>query len=192
MWNASICDRSHLHLEKETLKTCIDSILEKTTYSNYEIIIVENNSKEEETFKFYNELKENEKIRVIEFEGEFNYSKIINEGVKASNAEFILQLNNDTKVLTGNWLELFIGYAQNKEIGAVGGRLYYEDKTIQHAGIAYGISGTAGNLLINLPYGTHAYFGRESATRNVSAVTRSMFVCKKRFIWRSGIYEWRT
>ncbi|MCI8277640.1 MAG: glycosyltransferase [Clostridia bacterium] len=167
---------------KTILKRCIDSILNLSTYSNYEIIIVENNSKEEETFKFYNELKENEKIRVIEFEGEFNYSKIINEGVKASNAEFILQLNNDTKVLTGNWLELFIGYAQNKEIGAVGGRLYYEDKTIQHAGIAYGISGTAGNLLINLPYGTHAYFGRESATRNVSAVTRSMFVCKKRFI----------
>ena len=93
--------------------------------------------------------------------------------------DFILQLNNDTKLITPNWLEIFIGYGQNREIGAIGARLYYKDKSIQHAGIAYGLSGIAGNLLVNLPYGKHAYFGREAATRNVSAVTGACLFARK-------------
>jgi len=141
------------------LKNCINSILEKTIYENYEIIVVENNSEDKKIFEFYNKIQENPKVKVVKYEEkEFNYSKIINFGVKNSTGDYILQLNNDTKLLTGDWLELFIGYAQNKEIGAIGGKLYYPDKTIQHAGIAYGIGGTAANLLVNLPQGTHGYF----------------------------------
>ena len=108
------CDNSKL------LKNCINSILSKTTYQNYEIVIIENNSKDEKTFEYYKKLENNEKIKVIKFpENGFNYSKLINFGVQNSDGEFILQLNNDTKVLTPDWLELFVGYAQNKEIGAV-------------------------------------------------------------------------
>lgn len=186
------------------LKTCIDSILKLTTYQNYEVVVIENNSEKEETFKYYEKLVQNEKIKVLDYvedtildtqgkrklendtnkenksnKKEFNYSSLINYGVKNAKGEYVLQLNNDTKLLTPNWLETFIGYAQNEEIGAVGARLYFEDKSIQHAGIAYGLSGIAGNLLVNLPYGKHAYFGREAATRNVSAVTGACLFARK-------------
>lgn len=181
------------------LKNCINSILELTTYENYEIAIIENNSSQKETFEYYKKLVQNSKIKILNYNKntildsngetsinneireniEFNYSSLINFGVQNVDGEFVLQLNNDTKILTKDWLELFIGYAQNKEIGAVGARLYYEDKTIQHAGIACGIAGIAGNLLVNLPYGKHGYFGRESATRNVSAVTGACLFSRK-------------
>lgn len=181
----------------ELLKQCITSILKLTTYDNYEIVIIENNSEKEETFKYYTEISKNDKIRVIDYTKtlkkneprEFNYSKIINFGVKKVNGDFILQLNNDTKLLTPNWLELFIGYAQEKEIGAVGARLYYEDKTLQHAGIIVGLSGIAGNALVNLPYGKHAYFGREAATRNVSAVTGACLFARRELYKEVGYME---
>ncbi len=137
------------------LKNCVDSILEKTSYENYEINIIENNSTKKETFEYYKQISKNEKIKILDYntrkiydkfeleninlnseKKEFNYSSLINFGVQNVDGEFVLQLNNDTKILTKDWLELFIGYAQNKEIGIVGARLYYEDKTIQHAGIA--------------------------------------------------------
>lgn len=172
------------------LKTCIDSILKLTTYKNYEIVVIENNSEKRETLKYYNEISKNEKIRIVNSGiKEFNYSAIINFGVKNALGEFILQLNNDTKILNPDWLECMIGYAQNKEIGAVGARLYYEDKTIQHAGIIVGLSGIAGNQLVNLPYGKHAYFGRESATRNVAAVTGACLFSRKELYEEVGFMD---
>ena len=183
------------------LKRCINSILKLTTYKNYEIFIIENNSIKNTTFKYYKKIAKNTKIKILNYNKntimdlngerkleldnnensklEFNYSSLINFGVKNSKSDFILQLNNDTLLLTPNWLEIFIGYAQNKEIGAVGARLYYPDKTIQHAGIILGINGIAGNALVNLPYGKHAYFGIEAITRNVSAVTGACLFCRR-------------
>lgn len=155
------------------LKTCINSILKLTTYQNYEIVVIENGSEKKDTFKYYDILKKNPKVKILYYnkDKEFNYSKIINFGVKNTKGDYILQLNNDTKLITPNWLEQFLGYAQQKDIGAVGARLYYKDKTIQHAGIAIGIGGTAGILLTNLEYGKHGYYGFEAITRNVTAVT---------------------
>ena len=162
------------------LKTCVDSILEKTTYDNYEIDIIENNSKNEETFAYYEELKQNPKIKILEYkEKGFNYSRIINFGVKNTQGDYVLQLNNDTEVLTPDWLEQFIGFAQRPEIGAVGARLMYADKSIQHAGIAYGICGLAANLMPGVPWGSHGYFGREGLLQNVSAVTGACLFCKR-------------
>ena len=172
------------------LKNCIDSILKLTTYKNYEIVVIENNSEKKETLEYYNEISKNEKVRIINSGiKEFNYSKIINFGVQNVTGEFILQLNNDTKVLNPDWLENMVGYAQNKEIGAVGARLYYEDKTIQHAGIIVGLSGIAGNGLVNLPYGKHAYFGREAATRNVAAVTGACLLCRRELYEEVGYMD---
>ena len=164
------------------LKDCIDSILKLTDYANYEIVIIENNSTKSGTFKYYDEISHKDNIRILKYEDEnkeFNYSKLINFGVKNAYGEFILQLNNDTKVINRDWLELLIGYAQNNEIGAVGGRLYYKDKSIQHAGIIVGLAGIAGNMLVNLPFGKHCYFGQEAATRNVSAVTGACLFSRK-------------
>lgn len=166
------------------LKNCINSILNLTTYENYEIIIIENNSEKEETFKYYKELENIEKVKVITYkEKGFNYSKTINFGVKNASGEYVMQLNSDTKLLTPNWLEKFIGFAQRKDVGAVGARLYYKDKSIQHAGIGVGICGLAANLFVNTPKGIHAYFGREATTRNVSAVTGACLFSRK------SIYE---
>lgn len=162
------------------LKTCIKSILKLTTYNNYEIVIIENNSENKSTFDYYEKIKNHPKIKILEYkEKEFNYSKIINFGVENTDGDYILQLNNDTKLITPNWLELFIGYAQQKSIGAIGARLYYKDKSLQHAGIATGIAGTAGALLVNLEYGKHAYYGFEAITRNVSAVTGACLFARR-------------
>ena len=172
------------------LKTCIDSILKITSYANYEIVVIENNSVKKETLEYYDEISKNEKVRIINSGiKEFNYSAIINFGVRNVDGEFVLQLNNDTKVLNSDWLENMIGYAQNKEIGAVGARLYYGDKTIQHAGIIIGLSGIAGNQLVNLPYGKHAYFGREAATRNVAAVTGACLLCRRELYEEVGFMD---
>ena len=156
----------------KVLKKCINSILNKTSYKNYEIIIIENNSENKKTFEYYDELKNNEKIKILEYkEKGFNYSKIINYGVKNCDGDFVLQLNNDTELITKDWLEKFIGYAQNKEIGAVGARLYFKDKSIQHAGIVIGIGGFAANLFSRLPRGLRGYYGKDCLIQNLSAVT---------------------
>ena len=164
----------------DTLKTCIDSIVNLTTYNNYEIIIVENNSKEEKTFEYYKELEKNEKIKIVYFEEKvFNYSKIINFGVKNATGEFIMQLNNDTKLLTPNWLESLIGYAQRKDVGAVGVKLFYPDDTIQHAGVIVGMGGIGGHVLRNLYKDNRGYFARDSFTQNLSAVTAACIFSRK-------------
>jgi len=126
-----------------TLKTCVDSILERTTYKNYEIVIIENNSEKEKTFAYYRELEKHPQIRVLYYpEKEFNYPKLINFGVKNCSSDYIVQLNNDTEIITPDWLELMLGLAQRPDVGAVGAKLLYPDRSIQHAGIYIDISGS--------------------------------------------------
>ena len=166
--------------EKETLKTCVESILEKTTYENYEIVIVENNSETEEIFAYYKELEENEKIKVVRYEEKgYNYSKLINLGVKNSDGEFIMQLNNDTKVETEDWLEDMLGFCARDDVGAVGVKLFYPDNTIQHAGIVFGVDRVATHLFRGLPRHLPGYFARESSIQDFSAVTGACMLAKR-------------
>lgn len=166
------------------LRDCVNSILKLTTYDNYEILIIENNSEESKTFDYYETIQKIDKVKVIKYpEKGFNYSKIINFGVKNSTADYVVQLNSDTEIITPNWLEKFIGFAQREDVGAVGARLYYEDKSIQHAGIVVGICGLAANMLTGLPYGVHAYFGKDCLIQNMSAVTGACLFSKR------SIYE---
>ncbi len=168
----------------EDLKLCIDTVLRLTTYPNYEIVVIENNSQKKATFDYYKKIEKQDKIKIIYYPGkEYNYSKIINYGVKQVDGTYILQLNNDTELLTPNWLEQFVGLAQRQDVGIVGAKLYYPDKTIQHAGIIIGINGTAGHILRNLPQNKKAYFFRESIIQNFSAVTGACLFSKK------AIYE---
>lgn len=164
----------------KTLKVCINSIKKLTTYENYEIIIVENNSEENETFEYYKKIDGKDKIKVVYFpEKEFNYSKIINFGVKNSTGDYIVQLNNDTELLTPNWLQEMIGFAQRDDVGAVGAELFYPDNTIQHAGIIIGIGGVAGHVFKNLPKGIHGYFSKDAMIQNLSAVTAACIMTPK-------------
>lgn len=164
----------------KTLKVCLNSIKKLTTYENYEIIIVENNSEEKETFEYYKKIDGKDKIKVVYFpEKEFNYSKIINFGVKNSTGEYIVQLNNDTELLTPNWLQEMLGFAQRDDVGAVGAELFYPDNTIQHAGIIIGIGGVAGHVFKNLPKGIHGYFSKDAMIQNLSAVTAACIMTPK-------------
>jgi GT2 family glycosyltransferase len=164
----------------DILKVCIESILEKTTYENYEINIVENNSTEEETFEYYKEIEKNPKINVLYYPDEgFNYSKIINFGVKNSDSDFIMQLNNDTELITENWLQIMIGYCQRKEIGAVGIKLYYPDKTVQHAGVLLGMGGIAGHLFKFIGKDDFAYFSKAVMIQDMTAVTAACIMTRR-------------
>ena len=163
------------------LKRCVTSILEKSTYENFEILVIENNSVESETFACYRELTENDKVKVVNYEGTFNYSSVNNFGAAEAAGEYLLLLNNDTQVITVNWMEEMLMYAQRKDVGAVGAKLYYGDKTIQHAGVVLGLGAhrTAGHS----HYGQHrdnlGYMGRLCYAQNVSAVTGACLLVKK-------------
>ena len=166
--------------EAQTLKKCIDSILKLTTYKNYEIVIIENNSTEESIFSYYKELEKNEKIKILYYpEKGFNYSNIINYGVKNTDGEYIVQLNNDTELLTPDWLEKMVGMNQREDVGAVGVKLYYPDNTIQHAGTIIGVYGVAGHVFRGLHKNAHGYFARESHIQNLSAVTAACMMAKR-------------
>ena len=166
--------------EAKTLKTCINSILKLTTYKNYEIVIIENNSTEKSIFNYYKELEKEEKVKILYYpEKGFNYSKIINYGVKNTDGEYIVQLNNDTELLTPDWLEKMVGMNQRDDVGAVGVKLYYPDGTIQHAGTIIGVYGVAGHVFKGLYKNAHGYFSRDSHIQNLSAVTAACMMAKR-------------
>jgi GT2 family glycosyltransferase len=165
----------------EDLKRCVTSILEKSTYDNFEIIIVENNSETSEIKDYYKTLEGNEKIKIVTYEGGFNYSAINNFGVRFADGEYILLLNNDTQVITPNWLEELLMYAQRKDVGAVGAKLYYGDHTIQHAGVILGLGAhrTAGHCHYKQERQNLGYMGRLCYAQNFSAVTGACLMVKK-------------
>lgn len=165
--------------EKETLKTCIDSILEKTTYENYEIIVVENNSVSNEIFDYYKEIEKNDKINVITWEKEFNYSAINNYGIRQSNGEYIILLNNDTEIITDDWLQEMLGVCQRKDVGIVGAKLYYPDDTVQHAGVVIGLGGIAGHIFNGLGRKEPGYYTKALIKQDVSAVTAACLMVKR-------------
>ena len=181
-----IANKDHL----EDLKRCITSIQEKSTYENYEIIVVENGSRTKEIFDYYEKLKDDPQIRVVTYEekGSFNYSKVNNLGVKEASGDYVLLLNNDTQVITVNWMEELLMYAQREDVGAVGAKLYYGNKTIQHAGVVLGLGAhrTAGHS----HYGQHrenlGYMGRLCFTQDVSAVTGACLLVKKKLFEEVG------
>lgn len=181
-----IANKDHL----EDLKRCITSIREKSTYENYEIIVVENGSETKEIFDYYEKLKDDPQIKVVTYteRGSFNYSKVNNFGVKEASGDYILLLNNDTQVITVNWMEELLMYAQREDVGAVGAKLYYGNKTIQHAGVVLqlGAHRTAGHS----HYGQHrdnlGYMGRLCYAQDVSAVTGACLLVKKKLFEEVG------
>lgn len=172
----------------EDLRRCIKSIVEKSTWENYEIIVVENNSETKEIFSYYDELKNNPQIRVVAYDGEFNYSRINNLGVSQATGDYVLLLNNDTQVITVNWMEELLMYAQRQDVGAVGGKLYYGDKTIQHAGVVIGLGAhrTAGHVHYRQKRENLGYMGRLCYAQNMTAVTGACLMVKKALYEEAG------
>ena len=220
----------------EQLRRCVDSILEKSTYDNYEILIVENNSVTPEIRRYYSELlgydydeakavrgggprtgpkdqpsprerrEEREdfregqgcdggilrggdkKISVVIYQGDFNYSAVNNLAVSYAQGEYVLLLNNDTEVITVNWMEELLMYAQRRDVGAVGAKLYYADRTIQHAGVVIGLGAhrTAGHTHYRESRQNLGYMGRLCYAQNVTAVTGACLLVKKSLYLEAG------
>ncbi len=166
----------------DDLEKCINSIREKSTYSNWEIIIIENNSTEEETFAYYEELKKDSRIRVVVWDSEFNYSAINNFGAQSARGEHLLLLNNDVEILTPDWIEQMLMFSQRNDVGAVGAMLYYPDDTVQHAGVILGIGGVAGHAHKYFNRGNYGYMSRMTIAQNYSCVTAAC-VMISRDVW---------
>lgn len=166
---------------EEDLRRCIESILDRTSYDNYEIIVIENNSETGGIREYYDAIEKHPKIQVVKYEGEFNYSRINNFGAGFAKGEYLVLLNNDTEVITRNWLEELLMYAQRDDVGAVGCMLYYPDYTIQHAGIVLGMGAhrTAGHSHYRMAKENLGYMGRLCYAQNVSAVTGACLMVKK-------------
>lgn len=163
------------------LDQCLHSIITKTDYGNYEIIIIDNGSKGDELVAIYEKYSGmlKERFKVINLDIPFNYSKLNNTAVNHATGEFLVLMNNDIEILTPNWLELMLGYAQQSHIGAVGIKLYYPDESIQHAGVVLGIGGVAGHSHKHLSKKDRGYFNRLIIPSNYSAVTAACLMVKK-------------
>lgn len=165
----------------EDLSRCVESIVNKSTYPNYEIIVVENNSETKEIFDYYKALEHNERIRIVKYEGDFNYSRINNFGVSFANGKYVLLLNNDMKIITREWMEELLMYAQRPDVAAVGGKLYYADNSIQHAGIVIGLGAhrAAGHTHYKDDKMHLGYMGRLCYAQDVTAVTGACLLVEK-------------
>lgn len=159
------------------LKTCVNSILNKTRYQNYNILLVDNQSVADETFKYYEDIKDNPKINIIKYDEPFNYSAINNFAISKTDFEYILLLNNDTEVISEDWLTAMLEHAQRKEVGAVGAQLIFPDNTIQHCGVILKDGGALHMYYKCLD--RPGYFGTIDTIRNCSAVTAACMLTKK-------------
>lgn len=175
----------------QDLRRCIDSIFAKTTYENVEVVVVENGSLTPEIFRYYEELKQKpyaDCVKVVtcqRAEGEaFNFSRVVNFGVSQTSGDFLVLLNNDVEIITVNWLEELLMYAQRQDVGAVGGKLYFPDRTIQHAGVILGLGAhrTAGHAHYGMSRQNLGYMGRLCYAQDMSAVTGAcLMVAKAKF-----------
>ena len=164
----------------DDLELCLFSMTRKSTYRNYEILIVENNSEKEETFEYYKKLPDRyPKARVLTWEKEFNYSAINNFAAKEAKGEYLLFLNNDVEILTPDWMEEMLQNCQQEDVAVVGAKLYYPDDTIQHAGVVLGLGGIAGHIMCRASREDPGYFGRMISVQEISAVTAACMMVKK-------------
>ncbi len=170
----------------QDLKRCIDSVEQKSAYRNFEWIIIENNSTETETFSLYRELEKRGNIRIVTYQGGFNYSRINNFGVSCAGGEYLLFLNNDTELISPDSLSEMVSVCMRPEVGAVGAKLLYPDSSIQHAGVIVGFGGIAGHAFAGQPGEFPGYCGRIASVQDYSAVTAACMMCSKEDFLSAG------
>lgn len=170
----------------DLLSKNIYSILKKTGYNNYEIIIVDNQSHSPGTFRFFEEITDRDNIRVVTYNKSFNYAAINNFAIKYAKGDIICLVNNDIEVISGNWLGEMASIASRPEVGCVGAKLYYPDNTIQHAGVILGLGGYAAHAHRGLPGNHPGYFNRANVRQNLSAVTGACLMVRKKIFEQVG------
>jgi glycosyltransferase involved in cell wall biosynthesis len=163
------------------LKIALDSIISKTDYPDYEIILMNNNSVTPEFFDLVKdyELRYKDKFRCIDANYQFNFAKLMNDGVAHSTGNYILMLNNDVEVIDTDWMTQMVSFAQREKTGAVGVKLLYANNTIQHAGVLLGLGGAAGHAFVNMKRNERGYFNYIRLLNNYSAVTAACMMCRK-------------
>jgi O-antigen biosynthesis protein len=170
------------------LQKCLEGIFEKTDYRNYEVIVLDNGSREAETLEFLVALEKRERVRVERIEGPFNYSQLNNRGVELSRGSFIALLNNDVEVINDEWLSELVSHALRPEVGIVGARLRYPNGTIQHGGVILGAGGIAGHAHLGVRH-EPGYFARPHLAQNLSAVTAACAVVKRNVYLQLGGFD---
>jgi O-antigen biosynthesis protein len=168
------------------LERCVESIRALTTYPDYEIIVVDNQSVEPETLAYLATLAGSPRIRVIPHDKPFNYSAICNSAVADVDGAIVGLVNNDVEVISPDWLERMVQHAARPGVGAVGAMLYYPDDTIQHAGVVVGLGGVAGHAFAHAPRGAPGDHGRASLTHAVSAVTAACLLVRRDVYLEAG------
>ena len=172
---------------REDLERAIASIYEKSTYSNFEVLVIENNSTQEETFACYQKLQEkHSNLGVVAWKGEFNYAAINNYGAGCANGEYLLFLNNDIEIISPDWMEEMLGYCQREDVGVCGVKLLYPNNRIQHAGVVVGLGGPAGHVLCGAKNGVLTYAGKSNSTQDLSAVTAACMMTPKEIFDKAG------
>ncbi|MCT8997412.1 glycosyltransferase family 2 protein [Chelativorans intermedius] len=170
----------------ELLRNCIESIRQKTTYPNYEIIVVDNESQESETRAYLDEIERAGKARILRYDGAFNYSAINNFAVGKANGSIVGLVNNDIEVIAPDWLAEMVSWAAQPDVGCVGAKLYYADGRIQHGGVILGIGGVAGHSHKYFSRMHAGYFSRLKLVQNLSAVTGACLVVRREVYERVG------
>jgi O-antigen biosynthesis protein len=166
----------------ELLGRCLKSVSEKTSYPKVEIILMDNETTDERSLQLMRQYP----VRRIPFANPFNFSRANNQGAIAATGEFLVFLNNDTEIIAPDWLEHLVYYAEQLDVGAVGALLIYEDRTVQHAGVALGMRGTADHVMRGFPTGVDGYAGSLACAREVSAVTGACMMMRKSLFHELG------
>jgi GT2 family glycosyltransferase len=170
----------------DLLRNCVESLLAKTDYPDFEIVVVDNQSQEPETFAYFAELERGDRTRVLRYDAPFNYSAINNWAVSQCDGALVGLLNNDIEAIAPGWLREMAGHALRPEIGAVGAMLYYPNDTIQHAGVVLGVGGVANHAYLGQPRGYPGHGGRAKVAQGLSAVTAACLLVRRDAYERVG------
>ena len=174
----------------QVLQRCVASVLNKTSYENYELIIVDTGSEEAATLHYYDEVSENPKVRIVSYPDKvFNFSAANNLGVRQATGDALLFLNNDTEVINPDWLEEMAGWVEQKEIGIVGAKLLNPDDTIQHAGYVIGLGGFGALIFDGVSEGYYGIFGSTEWYRNLLAVAGSCMLIRREVFEQVGWFD---
>ncbi len=171
------------------LKRCIDSLVLKTTYNNFEILVIDNNSDDKETLAYLHEIGNNEKITVLKDKQKFNFSSINNKAVNYTGGSYLCFLNDDTEVISPDWLSEMVSIGVQQGVGAVGARLWYPNNTLQHGGVVLGIGGVASHSHKRIPKGKGGYFNRAALIQEFSAVTAACMLLPKKVFKEVGGFD---
>ena len=168
------------------LKRCLDGIRQRTDYEQIEVIVVDNGSTERPAQEFLTRLRSEQRTQVLDERGPFNFSRLVNRGAAAARGDVLALLNNDTEVEDSGWLQEMVGYVQQPDVGAVGARLWYQNRTLQHGGVVLGLGGIAGHAFAGAPRGSPGYFDRLLLPQDCSAVTGACLLVRKDVFQETG------